>query len=450
MASNKLKNTNKFIAVDFETATYNRMICQIGIVVVENNKITDRLLKLVQPPENRYDVGTIYVHKITPDQTKDSPTFEEIWSDIKPYFTNNTIFAHNKSFDEDALYKNLEYYGIMPMGIDSFNCTCEAFHGAALESLCAGFSIPYNSELHHDALYDAECCAKFAIIIIENQQPDWEEVIRVNEERKERKKQNPRNIKSTQKHVQLKGSVLIKDLSGADPNNPFYDRKVVITGIFIQDRKQLGKTIKSMGADIDTGITKNTHFVLIGENPGPKKIEKLDKLIHDGYNIRKLYQQDLDIILNGYGNVYYEEKKIKKDLDFTVEHYNTNHISFDYGINIIASKELYLGKGIAGNINIFKQIIGNLGAFGNDKIYTDTNICILSNSTLEKLYCGEKDETVLYIQEFYNNNKSITFDFQFLSENEILKYCKERCEACSDELTLDMYNRYIRSRVIKI
>lgn len=441
MTDNKLKHINRFTAVDFETATSNRMICQIGIVVVENNKITDRFLKYVQPPENKYDAATIRVHHITPEKTKSSQTFEEMWPDIRHYFVNTTIFAHNKSFDEDALYKNFEYYGIMPMGISPFYCTCEAFQKTSLESLCAGFCIPYNSELHHDALFDAECCAQFAIKYIANEQPNWNEVKRVNEEKKERDKQK---IKSTQKHEQLHGNVLVKDLSDADPNNPLYDRKIVITGIFRQDRKELAEIIKSMGADIDKSITKKTHYVLIGEEPGPKKIEKLDKLIHDGYNIRKLYQKDIDIILEGYGKDYYEEKEIKKDLDFTIEHYNKHHISFNYK-NIIASKELYFGKGITGNIDLFKQITGNLGAFGDDKIYSDTNICVLSNSTLEKLKCGEKDETILYIQDFYNKNKSITFEFQFLSENEILEFCKERCEICRDELTLKMYNRYIMS-----
>lgn len=39
----------------------------------------------------------------------------------------------------------------------------------------------------------------------------------------------------------LKGDILRKDLSQADPNNPFYDRKVVITGEFSLERKEIAK-----------------------------------------------------------------------------------------------------------------------------------------------------------------------------------------------------------------
>ena len=41
---------DSFIAVDFETATYNRMACQVGIVVVRNGVITERISNFIQPP----------------------------------------------------------------------------------------------------------------------------------------------------------------------------------------------------------------------------------------------------------------------------------------------------------------------------------------------------------------------------------------------------------------
>lgn len=227
--------------------------------------------------------------------------------------------------------------------------------------------------------------------------------------------------------------------------NPFYDRKVVITGVFTQERRALGVKLKSLGADIDTGITKKTNYVLIGEEPGPVKMEKLDKLVHDGFNIRKLYQNDLDAILAGEWENYHAEKEMKKDLDFTIEHYNQHHLIFENKKNVIASKELYYGNGFAGNFDLFNQITGNLGAFGDRSIYPETNICVLSNSTLDKLMLGEKDETVHYIQDFYNGNKSITFELQFISEDEILRFCKERCEKCDDLVTLELFEKYINS-----
>lgn len=299
----------------------------------------------------------------------------------------------------------------------------------SLHDLCECFGMDVSG--HHNALFDAECCAIFYLKYLNGEKPIY----------------SPKKKKTfTEKKAEkLCGDILVKDLSNADPGNPFYDRKIVITGEFDIDRKELGKILKSMGADIDTGITKRTNYVLIGDYPGPKKIEKLEKLIHDGYNIRKLYEKDINAILEGEWEGYHAAKIVKKDLDFTIEHYNNHSLFFNDERNVIASKELYYGKGFAGNIDLFNQITGNLGAFGDNEIYPETNICVLSDSTIEKLKAGFKDETILYIQDFYNNNKAITFDFFFISEHEILRFCKERCKKYDDSMTMELYEKYIAS-----
>lgn len=442
-------NSINFTAVDFETATNDRMICQIGLVTVKNGQIQDRLSFLVQPPLNRYDTEPMRVHRITPDHTKDERTFDLIWSEIEPLFVNQTVYAHFKTFDEDALHKNLNYYGIMPMGIQPFRCTCEAFNSTKLEALCKGFQMPYDSGKHHDALFDAECCAQFAIRHIKGEEPDWD-IIKKHYEQVDKNKNAKNDRYFSASKERLKGDIFQKDLSGADENSPFYDRKVVITGEFNQGRKEIAKKLKAMGADIDSSISKKTNFVVIGDSPGPKKIETLDKLIHNGFNIKKLYQHDLDAIFEGESEQYHGVKKVKKSLDFTMKHYLEHHVVFKDGYNIIASKELFFPNNLSGNADLFHQITGNLGAFGDNEIYPNTNICVLSDSTLEKLKNGEKDELIQYIQDYYNNNKSVTFDLTFLTESEILNFCKSRCEQCGDELTLDLYERYIESGIKKI
>ena len=200
-----------------------------------------------------------------------------------------------------------------------------------------------------------------------------------------------------------------------------------------------------MGADIDTSISKKTNYVLIGEDPGPKKLETLDNLIHNGFNIKKIFQKDFDEIMNGYGDNYYTEREIEKDLDFTMEHYLRHHLTFDGMDNRIASKELFFGKGLKSRTHSFCQITGNLGAFGNWELSSEVNICILSNSTLEKLQQGIKDETIQYIQDYYNKNKSITFNFDFMSEQDILDWCKMRCDRVGDKVTMNLYYDYINS-----
>ena len=114
-------NGLSFIAIDLETATRERFsICEIGIAIVEDSKIIDSKSWLVQPPYNRYDYFNIMVHGINPNDTKDCPTFPEVWNDVVPLLNNRIIVAHNASFDMYALkdafkvchidYPSIEYY----------------------------------------------------------------------------------------------------------------------------------------------------------------------------------------------------------------------------------------------------------------------------------------------------------------------------------------------------
>ena len=92
-------NGLRFIAIDLETATRERFsICEIGIAIVEDSKIIDSKSWLVQPPNNRYDYFNIMVHGIKPNDTKDCPTFPEVWNDVVPLLNNGIIVAHNASF----------------------------------------------------------------------------------------------------------------------------------------------------------------------------------------------------------------------------------------------------------------------------------------------------------------------------------------------------------------
>ena len=90
-------------------------------------------------------------------------------------------------------------------------------------------------------------------------------------------------------------------------------------------------------------------------------------------------------ILSGDWEDYHSNKEVLKDLDFTYEHYSQHHLTFDGLKNIIATKELFFGKALHGTPELFYQMTGNLGAFGNWTLDRNVNICILSDSTLRPL-----------------------------------------------------------------
>lgn len=428
--------TNNFIAIDFETATQKeRYPCQIGITVVRDGLIDESFSRLIQPHNNEYSQSCITVHHITPQHTADEPLFPEVWSEIKHYFECEFIVAHNASFDIDVLCKALDFYNLEKPEILGYACTCDIFNREPLNILCQKYGIKLN---HHDAKSDSEACAKLYLCHINN--TPQQQIV-------ETPKQAILFDDSLfQNHAPLKGDLLKKDLSSANPKNPFYNRKVVITGVFNQDRTELGTILKNMGADNDTSISKKTNFVLIGKEPGTSKIEKLNKLLHDGWNIKRLYQEDIDNILNGNWEGYHVPEINSKDLNLTYEHYLKHLYSKKSVNNPIYGHELFVSNSILGRFDYFGQMCGYLGAFVNDEMCSEIDLCVLSERTLNLLKQGKKDETVQYIENYYNSHKAVVFDYRFISETEILNYVSSRIETCNDIATKEYYDKYIKSK----
>ena len=146
-----------FTAIDFETAQGCRWsICQVGLAHVENGIITKEINILVQPPNNYYWNRFTAIHSISPKDTINTPTFDQIWHQIAPYIENQNVVAHNGfGFDFPVLNKTLEYYGIALPKYNKF-CTYKIYK-ANLANLCQEHNIPL---IHHDALSDAKACGE--------------------------------------------------------------------------------------------------------------------------------------------------------------------------------------------------------------------------------------------------------------------------------------------------
>ncbi len=159
-----------FVAIDFETANSQRSsICSIGLAVVENDKIVDTQHILVKPVPNYYDAYNSFLHGITENDTRNKKTFKKLWKDLKPYFQNKIIVAHNASFDCSVLrytldavnleYPDLEYYctwKLSQMTLNMANC--------GLYQVAKYFKIKLE---HHNAESDAKACAHIGLKLCE-------------------------------------------------------------------------------------------------------------------------------------------------------------------------------------------------------------------------------------------------------------------------------------------
>ncbi len=146
-----------FTAIDFETAhTDPASICQVGLVRVEKGEITAKIERLIKPPKNKYYHRNVEIHKIRPEDTKNAPTFDQVWhEDMKDYIEDQVVVAHNVDFDVNCLRNTLEHYGIEQPHFEE-RCT-RLIYGRGLSYLSKKYHIPLD---HHNALSDAHACAQ--------------------------------------------------------------------------------------------------------------------------------------------------------------------------------------------------------------------------------------------------------------------------------------------------
>ena len=79
-----------FVAIDFETANEKRNSpCSIGIVVVKDGEIVEKIHQLIKPKEMRFTPLNIGIHGIRPTMVENELEFDEVWEKIKGYFNNS-------------------------------------------------------------------------------------------------------------------------------------------------------------------------------------------------------------------------------------------------------------------------------------------------------------------------------------------------------------------------
>jgi DNA polymerase III subunit epsilon len=154
-----------FVAIDFETADFGRdSACAIALVRVEGNEIVDKTYSLIRPPRARFQFT--YIHGITWEQVRHQPTFGELWPEMSAFLAGAEYFvAHNATFDKGVLEACCAQAGLPPPRLP-FRCTVKLARQVwrlpsnKLNLVCEHLQIPLN---HHNALSDAEACARIVM-----------------------------------------------------------------------------------------------------------------------------------------------------------------------------------------------------------------------------------------------------------------------------------------------
>ncbi|CAM4099913.1 exonuclease domain-containing protein [Lederbergia lenta] len=293
-----------FVAIDFETANSVRSsVCSIGIVKVKNGKIQEELHTLINPLSEFHYYNT-KIHGITEYMVHDAPTFEEFWPRFKGFIENQTIIAHNASFDIGVLRDSL---GRIHETEPNFQYGCSYriakkvwpnLYNHKLSTVANYLSI---SLKHHDALEDARASAK---IILEAMKKTRTSSIQELSSLHKLKlislasKQPTRSRKSSQ-DSSLKG--IVPEHIITNTKHPFYGANIVFTGkMMSMTRSMAAQYAVNCGATCKERVDLATNFLIVGEQDLYKyvqgikslKMKKAEEMMEQGYPIEIVGEQD--------------------------------------------------------------------------------------------------------------------------------------------------------------
>lgn len=343
-----------FVTIDVEYADSEQNICQVGLAEVKNLQIVTSRSWLIQPPCNYYEEHYIRKHHITPDDTENAGFFDQVWQEIQPCLLPHQLWAHNAiSVEQPVLVKNITMCGYDASWLEIFDSRdlykrpdCSANSGNGLPQCCMALGIPFDTKQHHDAEYDAIKCAEIIIAYAKGQQPDWNGVPKNSEElRKQLQEKRILRLGDFQAYyanntsgdedviavltstdgcnieqvidVFDKGDRLPGENSGridfsrlnTGENNPLYGKKVVLTGIFNIERREIERAIEAMGAKKVPKPTKVTDAIILGtQNVGFTKLIAIEEQEIKGHHIARIIgDADLEVLLYGEGQKFFKE-----------------------------------------------------------------------------------------------------------------------------------------------
>lgn len=272
-----------FIAIDFETANEKRNSpCSIGIVVVENGEIKEKIHYLIKPKEMRFMPINIGIHGIRPKMVINEPEFDEIWEKIKKYFDKSLVVAHNASFDISVLRNTLETYNIT---LPSFNYICTMklsrnfytdLSNAKLNTVNDFLGFEFK---HHDALADAIACSNILLSISEELNVKDINLIskylgvtigNVNSSGYKPSSSKGRIEKVSRRKLSKNSLNLLEDLN----SNAFLNEVVVFTGgLSSMTRDVAMMLVRKLSGNVGSSVTKKTTCLVTNT----KNIERLER-----------------------------------------------------------------------------------------------------------------------------------------------------------------------------
>lgn len=264
---------DRFAAIDFETATTERSsACAVGVAVFDNGTVTTATRRLIQPPGNEYDPFNQMVNGMGPEDTENSPPFEQVWPEVADIIGDAIVVAHATSFDLSVLRWSAHEAEYVPPPIRfvcSYRLAKRTFpnrYSYRLDELCADFGIDID---HHDPMSDAIGAGEVMVRIL--RQEDVSSIDALAE--KLDVVVGALAGGDWTPHETYKGESMSKQMSalvaqgdGLDEDHPMFGRKVVFTGaLSSMTRIEAAQKAVNVGAQVADNMSAKVDFLVVGE-----------------------------------------------------------------------------------------------------------------------------------------------------------------------------------------
>jgi len=273
-----------YVAFDFETAS-GKAPCSIGIVEFSRGEVVNEYYSLINPKIEKFNPFATRIHGIREIDVVNEREFNEVWSDINHFFEDKIVIAHNSSFDISVLNYSLERYNLKKP-VNKCLCTLRIsrkvleLNNYKLSTLADYYSIEQKN--YHNALEDAFVCGKvFSKLLLEidnvNSFLKNDSSIPIKRNKPQSKTKSFKLFKGNEEMI-IDLRFKIEQILGVFTNK-LESQIFVVSGVFhVVSRNELKKLIEDNGGKVSSSISSKTSFIVAGDNMGPSKKEKAEKL----------------------------------------------------------------------------------------------------------------------------------------------------------------------------
>ena len=280
-----------FVAIDFETANADlSSICQVGIATFRDSQQVDSWMTLVNP-QDYFDSVNVSIHGINEYDVTYAPIWKEVFPQIVSLISGKITVCHT-TFDRTALLQACGRANLSPCDCRWLNSamvvrrTWRKFSqsGYGLCNVASHLGITYRA---HDALEDARCAGLVMLRAMAESGLDLDNwLVRV---------QEPIDPQAGRKIVRE-----------GDSDGQLFGEVLVITGALSMPRREAADLAAAAGCQVDSGVTKRTTLLLVGDQDIRKlngheksdKHRKAEEWIQKGHSIRILGERDFELIVS--------------------------------------------------------------------------------------------------------------------------------------------------------